>query len=106
MRQHSTPSLVVMAGADVPWTLAREAFTLERVSRAEARHRGRRRSCRRRTRRHTIGAVLDTVQIHDHLVDELIVVDDHSSDDTATVADHHGARVVHVDGPVAARARR
>ena len=46
----------------------------------------------------TIGSVLDMVQIHDHLVDELIVVNDHSSDDTATVADHHGARVVHLQG--------
>ena len=45
-----------------------------------------------------MGTVLDSVQIHDHLVDELIVVNDHSSDDTATVAEHHGARVVHLRG--------
>lgn len=83
--------------ANVPWTLARESYALERVSalkgdttvavivpaRDEAT---------------TIGSVLDMVQIHDHLVDELIVVNDHSSDDTATVADHHGARIVHVQG--------
>ncbi|MGC2484871.1 MAG: glucosyl-3-phosphoglycerate synthase [Acidimicrobiales bacterium] len=86
-----------MPSADVPWTLARKSYNLERVhalkgstsvavivpARDEAT---------------TIGSVLDTVQIHDHLFDELIVVNDHSSDDTATVADHHGARVVHAHG--------
>lgn len=86
-----------MIHANVPWTLAREKYTLEHVSalkgdttvavvvpaKDEAT---------------TIGSVLDMVQVHDHLVDELIVVDDHSSDDTATVADHHGARVVHLQG--------
>jgi glucosyl-3-phosphoglycerate synthase len=87
-----------MISAEVPWTLARESFTLERVS-----------DLKRETtvavivpaknEASTIGAVLDTVMIHDHLIDELIVVDDHSSDDTATVADHHGATVVHVQGP-------
>jgi glucosyl-3-phosphoglycerate synthase len=84
--------------ANVPWTLTREGYTLERVSalkgdatvavivpaKDEAT---------------TIGSVLDMVQIHAHLVDELIVVNDHSSDDTATVAAHHGARVVHAQGP-------
>lgn len=86
-----------MTPANVPWTLARESYTLERVSalkgdttvavivpaKDEAA---------------TIGSVLDMVQVHDHLIDELIVVNDHSSDDTATVADHHGARVVHLRG--------
>jgi glucosyl-3-phosphoglycerate synthase len=82
--------------ADVPWTLTRERFTLERVS-----------DLKRATsvavivpakdEAATIGAVLDTVMIHDHLIDELIVVDDHSSDDTATVADHHGAQLVHLE---------
>jgi len=87
-----------MAPSDAPWTLAREHFDLESVvamkgdatvvvvvpAKNEAA---------------TIGAVLDVVQVHRELVDELVVVDDHSSDDTATVADHHGARVVHLSGP-------
>ncbi|HEV7958495.1 MAG TPA: glycosyltransferase, partial [Acidimicrobiales bacterium] len=82
---------------DAPWTLARGSFTLERVdelkgettvavvipAKDEAT---------------TVGSVIDMVQVHDHLVDELIVVNDHSSDDTATVADHHGARVLHLEG--------
>jgi glucosyl-3-phosphoglycerate synthase len=86
-----------MTNAEVPWTLPRESFTLERIS-----------DLKRSTsvavivpakdEAATIGAVLDTVMIHDHLIDELIVVDDHSSDDTATVADHHGARLVHLEG--------
>ena len=87
-----------MSSGDVPWTLAPESFTFERVAalkgddtvavivpaKDEAT---------------TIGAVLDSVMIHDQLVDELVVVNDHSSDDTSTVADHHGARVVHLEGP-------
>jgi len=86
-----------MISGDVPWTLARESFTLERVAalkgdatvavivpaKDEAT---------------TIGAVLDSVMVHDQLIDELVVVNDHSSDDTATVADHHGARVIHLSG--------
>jgi glucosyl-3-phosphoglycerate synthase len=47
----------------------------------------------------TIGAVLDAVTHHEGLVDELLVVNDHSNDDTATVANHHGAKVINVDGP-------
>jgi glucosyl-3-phosphoglycerate synthase len=87
-----------MTNTNVPWTLTRESYTLERVSDLKgettvavivpAKNEAT-----------TIGSVLDMVQIHDHLVDELIVVNDHSSDDTATVADHHGARVVHLHGP-------
>jgi len=87
-----------MTNANVPWTLGRDGYTLEQVSalkgdttvavivpaKDEA---------------STIGSVLDMVQVHDHLFDELIVVNDHSSDDTGTVADHHGARVVHLHGP-------
>jgi glucosyl-3-phosphoglycerate synthase len=86
-----------MISSEVPWTLAREPFALERVAELKgdatvaviipARNEAA-----------TIGAVLDTVQIHHELLDELVVVDDHSSDDTATVADHHGARVVHLEG--------
>ena len=86
-----------MVNSPVPWTLKSEAFRLERVAALKgdttvavvipARNEAA-----------TIGAVLDTVLIHDHLVDELVVVNDHSSDDTATVADHHGARVVRLEG--------
>ncbi|HVA71065.1 MAG TPA: glucosyl-3-phosphoglycerate synthase [Acidimicrobiales bacterium] len=86
-----------MIGSEIPWTLAREPFSLERVAELKgdvtvsviipARNEAA-----------TVGAVLDTVQIHDEFIDELVVVDDHSSDDTATVADHHGARVVHLEG--------
>ena len=47
----------------------------------------------------TIGAVLKAVLTHRVLVDELVVVDDHSVDNTPTVADHHGARVVTLEGP-------
>jgi glucosyl-3-phosphoglycerate synthase len=84
--------------ANVPWTLPRDHFTLERVDQLKgdstvaviipAKDEAT-----------TVGSVIDMVQVHDHLVDELIVVNDHSSDDTATVADHHGARVVHHEGP-------
>jgi len=46
----------------------------------------------------TIGPIVETIR-HDlvegvHLVDELLVVDDHSTDDTAAVATAAGARVV------------
>ena len=90
-------NLDTMTNADVPWTLTRESFTLERVSDLK-------RSSSvavivpAKDEAATIGAVLDTVMIHDHLIDELIVVDDHSSDDTATVADRRGAELVHLEG--------
>jgi glucosyl-3-phosphoglycerate synthase len=84
--------------ADAPWTLSRDAFALERVNHLKGAT-----SVAvivpARDEATTIGTVIDMVQVHDHLVDELIVVNDHSSDDTATVAAHHGARVVHLDGP-------
>ncbi|HEY5266367.1 MAG TPA: glucosyl-3-phosphoglycerate synthase [Acidimicrobiales bacterium] len=87
-----------MISSEVPWTLARESFTIERVSEAKGAQ-----SVAviipAKDEAATIGAVLDTVLIHDHLVDELIVVNDHCSDDTPTVADHHGARVVTLEGP-------
>jgi glucosyl-3-phosphoglycerate synthase len=93
-REHN---LNLMTSAEVPWTLQREAFSLENVSQLKgtttvaviipAKNEAA-----------TIGAVLDTVQVHDHLVDELVVVNDNSSDDTTTVADHHGARVVSLVG--------
>jgi glucosyl-3-phosphoglycerate synthase len=87
-----------MNTGEVPWTLRRDDFTLERVA---ALKRGSSVAVivPARDEAATIGAVLDTVMINDALVDELVVVNDHSSDDTATVADHHGARVVHLGGP-------
>jgi glucosyl-3-phosphoglycerate synthase len=87
-----------MTSGDVPWTLAREHFALEQIAALKgattvavivpAKNES-----------STIGAVLDSVMVHHEFVDELVVVNDHSSDDTATVADHHGARVVHLVGP-------
>ena len=86
-----------MVNSPVPWTLASEAFRLERVAALKGDS-----SVAvvipAKNEAATIGAVLDTVLIHDQLVDELVVVNDHSSDDTATVADHHGARVVRLEG--------
>lgn len=86
-----------MSTADVPWTLAREHFALEQIATLKGTTTvavivpAKNESA-------TIGAVLDSVLVHHELVDELVVVNDHSSDDTATVADHHGARVVHLEG--------
>ena len=86
-----------MVNPPVPWTLASEAFRLERVAALKGDS-----SVAvvipAKNEAATIGAVLDTVLIHDQLVDELVVVNDHSSDDTSTVADHHGARVVRLEG--------
>ena len=87
-----------MGSPDVPWTLSREEFNLERVIKLKAETTvavvvpARNESA-------TVGAVLDAVLVHRELVDELIVVNDNSVDDTSTVADHHGARVVRFDGP-------
>ena len=84
--------------ANVPWTLPRDSFTLERINQLK----GETTVAviiPAKDEATTVGSVIDMVQVHDHLVDELIVVNDHSSDDTATVADHHGARVVHAEGP-------
>ena len=87
-----------MSSPDVPWTLSREEFSLERVTTLKART-----SIAvivpARNESATVGAVLDAVQVHRELVDELVVVNDNSVDDTSTVADHHGARVVRLDGP-------
>jgi glucosyl-3-phosphoglycerate synthase len=84
-----------VTSADVPWTLTRENYSLERVSALKG-DTSVAVIVSAKDEATTVGAVLDSVQIHDHLIDELIVVNDHSSDDTATVAEHHGARVVHV----------
>jgi len=91
-------NLGLVISSEVPWTLARESYTLERVSDAKEAETVAV-IIPAKDEAATIGAVLDTVLIHDHLVDELIVVNDHSSDDTPTVADHHGARIVTLEGP-------
>ena len=81
-----------MTSRDIPWTLIRDDFDLERV-----------RSERResvavivpaKNEAATIGAVIDAVTHHEGIVDEVLVVNDHSSDDTHAVASHHGARVL------------
>ncbi len=84
--------------ANVPWTLSSDHFELERVDHLKGTT-GVAVIIPARDEATTVGSVIDMVQVHDHLIDELIVVNDHSSDDTATVADHHGARVVHCEGP-------
>jgi glucosyl-3-phosphoglycerate synthase len=86
-----------MTIAEVPWTLTRDDFTLERISELK-RDISVAVVIPAKNEAATIGAVLDTIQIHGQLFNDLVVVDDHSSDDTATVADHHGARVLHLHG--------
>jgi len=92
------PILYRVSSADVPWTLTRDDFDLQRVAKLKgdttiaivvpAKNES-----------STVGAVLDAVLVHAEFVDELVVVNDYSVDDTSTVANHHGARVVKLDGP-------
>ena len=87
-----------MSNPDVPWTLSGDEFSLDRVIHLKptatvavivpARNESA-----------TVGAVLDAALAHRELIDELVVVNDNSVDDTTTVANHHGARVVHLTGP-------
>jgi glucosyl-3-phosphoglycerate synthase len=87
-----------VSSADVPWTLTRDEFDLQKVAKLKgdttvavvvpAKNESA-----------TVGAVLDAVLVHAEFVDELVVVNDYSVDDTSTVANHHGARVVRLDGP-------
>jgi glucosyl-3-phosphoglycerate synthase len=87
-----------VSSADVPWTLTGDEFDLQQVAKLKgdttvavvvpAKNES-----------STVGAVLDAVQVHAEFVDELVVVNDYSVDDTPTVANHHGARVVKLDGP-------
>ncbi len=83
---------------DVPLTLQREDFDADQVRRLMATT-----SIAvivpARNEATTIGAVLEAVLAYRDVIDDLVVVNDRSSDDTATVALHHGARVVTVDGP-------
>lgn len=87
-----------MSSPDVPWTLNREEFNLERVVSMKS---GTTVAVvvPARNESATVGAVLDAVLAHRELVDELVVVNDNSVDDTSTVADHHGARVIRLEGP-------
>lgn len=87
-----------MSSPDVPWTLTRDDFDLARVTRLKGETTvavvvpAKNESA-------TVGAVLDAVLAHPELIDELVVVNDYSVDDTSTVANHHGAQVVKLDGP-------
>ena len=87
-----------VSSPDVPWTLSRDDFDLERVRELKATT-----SVAviipAKNEAATVGGVLDAVQFHAGLVDEVVVVNDYSNDDTATVAAHHGARVVTLVGP-------
>jgi glucosyl-3-phosphoglycerate synthase len=83
---------------DVPWTLTSEEYSLGRVL-AHATSASISVIIPAKNEAATIGAVLDSVTHHAGLVSELVVVNDHSNDDTATVAHHHGARVITLDGP-------
>ena len=87
-----------MSSADVPWTLSREDFNLERVTQSKG-NTSVAVVVPARNESATVGTVLDAVMVHRQLVDELIVVNDHSVDDTTTVADRHGARVIQMEGP-------
>jgi glucosyl-3-phosphoglycerate synthase len=92
-----TPNLKMMTSSDVPWTLNREHFDLDKVALLKA-------STSvavvipAKNEAATIGGVLEAVRHHENFVDELVVVDDHSNDDTSTIADHHGAKVLHLEG--------
>ena len=87
-----------MSELRVPWTLARDDFDLEVVLRLKG-------SATvaviipAQNEAATIGGVLDAVRRTSSLVDELVVINDHSNDDTVTVAHHHGAGVLTLEGP-------
>jgi glucosyl-3-phosphoglycerate synthase len=82
---------------DAPWTLVEGDFDLTGVEMLRRGH-----SITvvipAKNEATTIGAVIDAVTHHDGFVDEVIVVNDHSSDDTHSVATHHGARVLQLEG--------
>jgi len=96
--ERASPNLDGVSSPDVPLTLGRDDFDLDRV-----------RALKGATtvavvvpaknESATIGTVLEAAKAHPELVDELVVVNDYSVDDTTTVADHHGARVVALEGP-------
>jgi len=82
----------------VPWTLTGDDYDRDRViARAAATS-----ICvivPAKNEAATIGSVIDAAQYYQGLVSEVIVVNDHSNDDTATVASHHGAHVLTLEGP-------
>jgi glucosyl-3-phosphoglycerate synthase len=83
---------------DVPWTLTSDDYDRDRViERAAATSVGV--VIPAKNEAATIGSVIDAARYYQGLVAEVIVVNDHSNDDTATVADHHGARVLTLEGP-------
>jgi glucosyl-3-phosphoglycerate synthase len=86
-----------VTACDAPWTLSREQFDLSKVTMLKSKT-----SVAvvipAKNEADTIGAVLEAVRHHEDFVDELVVVDDHSNDDTAIVAQHHGAKVLHLEG--------
>jgi glucosyl-3-phosphoglycerate synthase len=83
---------------DVPWTLTSDDYDRDRViERAAATSIGV--VIPAKNEAATIGSVIDAARYYQGLVAEVIVVNDHSNDDTATVADHHGARVLTLEGP-------
>ena len=86
-----------MSNPEVPWTLSRDQFDLARVSEMKALTTVAV-IVPAKNEAATIGGVLDAVQVHRQLIDELVVVNDYSVDDTPTVADHHGASVVNLSG--------
>jgi len=75
-----------MASSDAPWTINLEEFDLGRVALLKAKT-----SVAvvipAKNEADTIGAVLEAVRHHEDFVD-----------DTATVAEHHGAKVLHLEG--------
>ena len=98
MFERTAPNLNVVSSPDVPLTLGRDDFDLDRVK-------GLKGTTTvavvipAKNESATIGTVLEAAKAHPELVDELVVVNDYSVDDTTTVADHHGARVVALEGP-------
>lgn len=91
-------SLVVMAGTSATATFSFGDFRLEDV-------RSRKGTTSvavvipAKNEANTLASVLEATLVHDELIDELIVVDDHSEDNTASEALTHGAKVVEHLGP-------
>jgi len=83
---------------DVPWTLTADNYDRDRVL-TQAAQTSIAVIVPAKNEAATVGAVIDAAQYYQGLVGEVIVVNDHSNDDTATVADHHGAQVLNLEGP-------
>lgn len=92
------PNLYFVTTSDAPWTLSRDDFEIVHVATLKAQT-----SVAviipAKNEAATIGAVLDAAVYYDGFVNELVVVNDHSNDDTSTVAEHHGAKVIPLEGP-------